>query len=194
MLRSVETVIVDEIHALAPSKRGSHLALSLERLEELTGRPVQRIGLSATQRPLEEVARFLGGAENARGGRKASKAGDAEEGILTEFEAGDAEPRYREVTIVDAGEPKRLDLRVEVPIEDMARLSEIAPLSSGPASKAPERPSNWCGRTTRRFCSSTIAVSRSGFRARSTIWPAKPWCGRTMAAWPPRSAKRSKIA
>src|SRR6201999_1895042 len=68
MLRSVETVIVDEIHALAPSKRGSHLALSLERLEELTGRPVQRIGLSATQRPLEEVARFLGGAENARGG------------------------------------------------------------------------------------------------------------------------------
>src|SRR5215470_13403646 len=52
MLRSVEVVIVDEIHALAPTKRGSHLALSLERLERLTGRRLQRIGLSATQRPL----------------------------------------------------------------------------------------------------------------------------------------------
>src|SRR3984885_12033304 len=64
-LRSVETVIVDEIHALVPSKRGGHMALSLERLEALTGRKLQRIGLSATQRPLEEVARFLGGAESA---------------------------------------------------------------------------------------------------------------------------------
>ena len=62
-LRSVETVIIDEIHALVPTKRGAHLALSLERLEALCGRPLQRIGLSATQRPLEEVARFLGGAE-----------------------------------------------------------------------------------------------------------------------------------
>ncbi len=64
-LRSVETVIIDEIHALVPTKRGAHLALSLERLEALTGRQVQRIGLSATQRPLEEVARFLGGAEGS---------------------------------------------------------------------------------------------------------------------------------
>jgi ATP-dependent helicase Lhr and Lhr-like helicase len=61
MLRSVRTVIVDEIHALARDKRGSHLALSLERLEALTGAPVQRIGLSATQKPLEDVARFLVG-------------------------------------------------------------------------------------------------------------------------------------
>src|SRR5439155_9127533 len=64
ILRSVEHVIVDEIHAMAGSKRGSHLALSLERLERLTatrdGTP-QRIGLSATQRPLDEIARFLGG-------------------------------------------------------------------------------------------------------------------------------------
>jgi ATP-dependent Lhr-like helicase len=60
-LRTVETVIVDEIHALVPTKRGAHLALSLERLQALTPRPIQRIGLSATQRPLEEVARFLGG-------------------------------------------------------------------------------------------------------------------------------------
>src|SRR5438067_7930537 len=60
MLRTVKTVIVDEIHALARDKRGSHLALSLERLEALTG-PFQRIGLSATQKPLSEVARFLVG-------------------------------------------------------------------------------------------------------------------------------------
>ncbi len=62
-LRTVDTVIVDEIHSLVPTKRGAHLALSLERLEALTARPIQRIGLSATQRPLEEVARFLGGVE-----------------------------------------------------------------------------------------------------------------------------------
>ncbi|HVI18006.1 MAG TPA: DEAD/DEAH box helicase, partial [Gaiellales bacterium] len=61
VLRTVETVIVDEIHAVAATKRGAHLALSLERLEHLAGHPVQRVGLSATQRPLEEVARFLGG-------------------------------------------------------------------------------------------------------------------------------------
>jgi len=57
----VEHVIVDEIHAVAGSKRGAHLALSLERLEEIARGRLQRIGLSATQRPLEEVARYLGG-------------------------------------------------------------------------------------------------------------------------------------
>src|SRR5580698_6954669 len=66
-LRSVETVIIDEIHALVPTKRGAHLAMSLERVEALVhasgGKGIQRIGLSATQRPLEEVARFLGGVE-----------------------------------------------------------------------------------------------------------------------------------
>ena len=60
-LRGVETVIVDEVHAVAGGKRGAHLAVSLERLDALLERPVQRIGLSATVRPLEEVARFLGG-------------------------------------------------------------------------------------------------------------------------------------
>ncbi|MGZ4503507.1 MAG: ATP-dependent helicase [Nocardioidaceae bacterium] len=59
--RGVETVIVDEVHAVAGTKRGAHLALSLERLDELLERPAQRIGLSATVRPIEEVARFLGG-------------------------------------------------------------------------------------------------------------------------------------
>ncbi|MGI8708006.1 MAG: DEAD/DEAH box helicase [Actinomycetota bacterium] len=61
-LRSVDTVIVDEVHAVAGTKRGSHLALSLERLDHLIGHPVQRLGLSATVRPTDEVARFLGGA------------------------------------------------------------------------------------------------------------------------------------
>src|SRR5262249_11008098 len=61
MLATTRTVIVDEIHAVAPNKRGSHLALSLERLDVLCGRRLQRIGLSATQNPIEEVARFLTG-------------------------------------------------------------------------------------------------------------------------------------
>ena len=64
-LRAVDTVIIDEIHALVPTKRGAHLSLSLERLEAIRpagAAPLQRIGLSATQRPLDEVARFLGGA------------------------------------------------------------------------------------------------------------------------------------
>lgn len=63
-LRGVETVIVDEVHAVAATKRGAHLALSLERLDALLGRPAQRIGLSATVRPIDETARFLGGAHD----------------------------------------------------------------------------------------------------------------------------------
>src|SRR5881296_1429670 len=59
MLRTVRTVIVDEIHAVARDKRGSHLALSLERLEHLAGRRLQRVGLSATQKPIEDIAQFL---------------------------------------------------------------------------------------------------------------------------------------
>ena len=65
MLQAVNTVIVDEIHALARDKRGSHLSLSLERLEVLTGQPFQRIGLSATQKPIEAIARFLTGANRS---------------------------------------------------------------------------------------------------------------------------------
>src|SRR5271165_509251 len=77
-LRTVETVIVDEIHALVPTKRGAHLALTLERLEALTKRRLQRIGLSATQRPLEEVARFLGGVEVRVPGTKGPETSDAD--------------------------------------------------------------------------------------------------------------------
>lgn len=118
-LTHVDTVIVDEIHSVCSTKRGSHLALSLERLEALrTARagavgvgPLQRIGLSATQRPLDEVARLLGGYQSHL--------------------RGDAQPRP--VQIVDAGQTKTFEIRVEVPVENMAELGRPAELS------APER-------------------------------------------------------
>jgi ATP-dependent helicase Lhr and Lhr-like helicase len=146
-LRSVETVIIDEIHALVPTKRGAHMALSLERLEALTGRRLQRIGLSATQRPLEEVARFLGGAE----GISESASQQVSESALTDArtaaeerpEAGVAGIRFRPVTIVNAGARKVLQLTVEVPVEDMAKLGEIQETPSGPASQGPKRTSIW---------------------------------------------------
>jgi ATP-dependent Lhr-like helicase len=97
VLKTVRQVIVDEIHSVAATKRGTHLALSLERLERLTPEPPQRIGLSATQRPLDELARFLGG----RAGGKP-----------------------RPVTIVDAGVRKELELEVVVPVEDMGELGK----------------------------------------------------------------------
>src|SRR5713101_1346650 len=61
LLRSIDTLILDEVHAVAGTKRGAHLALSLERLERLIAQPMQRIALSATQRPLEEIGRFVSG-------------------------------------------------------------------------------------------------------------------------------------
>ena len=119
-LRGVEHVIVDEVHALAGTKRGAHLALSLERLERLRidgAPPPQRIGLSATQRPLETIARYLGGVGPGR-----------------------------DVTIVDAGTRKALDLQVVVPVEDMSRLGETIPLEErpgGPAAAGDLRTSIW---------------------------------------------------
>jgi len=216
-LRSVDTVIIDEIHALVPTKRGAHMALTLERLEALTGRRLQRIGLSATQRPLEEVARFLGGVEvqsSVVSGQLSEKQGignreqgaeikDQESGVVDshpsdkdkdvarvghpaqvsvvsgqlsvptserpdvghpEFQEESADewsaglipdsfsvipgaaedaPRYRPVTIVNASARKQLKLRIEVPVEDMARLGEQVEIPSGPASQAPKRVSIW---------------------------------------------------
>jgi len=95
-LTDVEWVIVDEIHAVARTKRGAHLALTLERLEHQAGGGLQRIGLSATQRPLEEVGRFLVGAG-------------------------------RDCKIVDTGVRKPLDVRIEVPVEDMREPSPPEP-------------------------------------------------------------------
>ncbi len=157
-LRTVETVIIDEIHALVPTKRGAHLALTLERLEALTGKPLQRIGLSATQRPLEEVARFLGGIEVERtqdgesagqqvgesARQSAAAASVAQDDSATMGEIADSGGlRYRPVTIVNAAAPKQLKLRIEVPVEDMARLGEMEEIPSGPASQTPRRVSIW---------------------------------------------------
>ena len=91
MLASVRSVIVDEIHAMVGSKRGLHLALSLERLEALAGRRLTRIGLSATQRPIEEVARFLVGSVRLRADGQA------------------------DCTIIDTGHVRQRDLQIEVP-------------------------------------------------------------------------------
>src|ERR1019366_5473528 len=101
-LRNVTHCIVDEIHALCPNKRGVFLALLLERLQALNGRDFVRIGLSATQRPLEEVARYLGGFSYDAAGQW----------------------RERPVTIVDAGLRKNLDLQVVSPVEHFGPLPE----------------------------------------------------------------------
>lgn len=136
-LRSVETVIIDEIHALVPTKRGAHLALSLERLEALCDHRIQRIGLSATQRPLEEVARFLGGAI----GQTTSNEQPAASNLQDELEERTA--RFRPVTIVNAGARKVLNLTVEVPVEDMATLAALDAPPNDPASPTPRRTSIW---------------------------------------------------
>jgi ATP-dependent helicase Lhr and Lhr-like helicase len=96
MLRSVQTVVVDEVHALAGNKRGAHLALSLERLDAMLERPAQRVGLSATVRPVDEVARWLGGSGGVA------------------------------VHVVQPPAVKEFDLRVVVPVPDMTTLDELA--------------------------------------------------------------------
>ena len=142
-LRGVDTVIVDEVHALAGNKRGAHLAVSLERLDALRGgvaaadgesgpaapRPAQRIGLSATVRPAEEVAAFLGGS--------------------------------RPVTIAAPPHEKQIELRIVVPVEDMS--DPDPPPLSRPRQAAPERPS--------RAGSSLLPPVRRkpGFRSRSRM-------------------------
>jgi ATP-dependent Lhr-like helicase len=98
ILRTVETIIVDEIHAVARDKRGSHLALSLERLEALCNKRPVRIGLSATQRPMEEIARFLIG----------SKRVDAN--------------GHSPCAIVDVGHQRNLDLAIEVPPSELSAV------------------------------------------------------------------------
>jgi len=101
ILAGAETVIVDEIHAVAADKRGAHLALSLERLDRLAGKPLQRIGLSATQKPIEAVARFLVGAARCE---------------------NDGEPRC---AIVDSGHKRDIDLSIEIPAD-----FELGPIPS----------------------------------------------------------------
>ena len=103
MLRSVSTVIVDEIHAVAGNKRGSHLALTLERLQHVAEQPLQRIGLSATQRPIEAVARLLVGA----GADRSDPDGAAR------------------CAIVDAGHRRELDLGLELPGDELGAVATM---------------------------------------------------------------------
>jgi ATP-dependent Lhr-like helicase len=147
-LRGVQTVIVDEIHALVPTKRGAHLALSIERLAARCEQPPQRIGLSATQRPLDEVARFLGGVEEPAAAPRSRKprqkqTEEPEREIEEEFAAPAGTVRYRPITVIDAGAKKALTLSIEVPVEDMARLTTADDIPSGPASVGDTRPSIW---------------------------------------------------
>ncbi len=116
ILTPVRWVIVDEVHAVAGSKRGTHLAVSLERLERITAASPQRIGLSATQRPLEDIARFLGGGAPAPDGWKP-----------------------RPVQIVDAPREKVLDVGIVVPVEDMTRPDAGVDVEPGEAPVPPQR-------------------------------------------------------
>jgi ATP-dependent Lhr-like helicase len=140
VLRGVETIIIDEIHALVPTKRGAHLALSLERLAMLCDEPPQRIGLSATQRPLEEVAGFLGGCESRREARGATPR--APRASLHDEFTDHTKSRFRKTHIIDTGERKQLSLRVEVPVEEMAKLRERDDIPSGAAAQS-SRQSIW---------------------------------------------------
>ena len=129
-LRNVETVIVDEIHALVRDKRGSHLSLTLERLEALSERRIQRIGLSATQKPIEQIAEYLIGNRDAsfqhvvisqnqsrdsQGAGLLDNSRDSDPSIAAERET---------VHIVDIGHSRELDLAIEVP------PSELGPICS----------------------------------------------------------------
>ncbi|MBY0371275.1 DEAD/DEAH box helicase, partial [bacterium] len=99
VLKTVETVIVDEIHALARDKRGSHLSLSLERLKALTQRSPTLIGLSATQKPVEEIAAFLVGADTTS-----------------------PERARRDCTIIDTGHARHLDMGMVVPASPLSTI------------------------------------------------------------------------
>lgn len=146
ILRTVDTVIVDEIHAIVGSKRGAHLALSLERLARLTGRPLQRIGLSATSRPLDLVARFLAGT------------------------------RGRKVEIIDASAKRAFDVRVESAVLDMTALPRETIETQGPdaGGAGVERP--WMGSGTsasgRGVVTPGTSAEPSSTQGAPSIWPA----------------------
>lgn len=127
MLQTVRTVIVDEIHALAPNKRGAHLALSLERLEALTLVKPQRIGLSATQRPIELVAQFLVGRRGASSVKPASPTQRSErEAYFVKESTSDEMRTTSDVRIIDVGHRRELDLAVEVPKDELSAVATNA--------------------------------------------------------------------
>jgi ATP-dependent helicase Lhr and Lhr-like helicase len=154
ILTSVETVIIDEIHAVAPSKRGSHLMLTLERLDHLIAgnpepklteqggpRPAQRIGLSATQRPLERIGGFLAGSG-------------------------------RECAIVDASKPKDLDLQIVVPVEDMTEPDANVEKRRDGGDSGLTHPPGLEKASTERIDPGPIEASLDPATNSRSIWPA----------------------
>lgn len=118
MLKTVRTVIVDEIHAVAPNKRGAHLALSLERVEALTGCAPQRIGLSATQRPIETVAEFLVGARPPSLVKR--------DASLARGHTNDERRETNDVMVIDVGHRRDMNLAVEVPKDELGAVATNA--------------------------------------------------------------------
>ena len=158
-LAGVRTVILDEIHAVAGSKRGAHLAVSLERLDallespgDLDGRPghgpAQRVGLSATVRPVESVARFLGGARTPQAGG-------------------------RSVAIVQPASTKQIEVSVVVPVPDLADLRSASERAAPPGDGA--TPARRAGRGARRDGrgpgSDDLAGQAAAGPSRPSIWP-----------------------
>src|SRR5262245_2692393 len=123
MLRTAQTVIVDEIHAVIGTRRGAHLALSLERLQQVAEQPLLRIGLSATQKPIEEVARFLVGIRpSTSSGRPdpsassgSSRASSRDEPVEGRNPHSDIRNPTSEIRIVDEGTRRAMDLDLELP-------------------------------------------------------------------------------
>ncbi|MDP9193219.1 MAG: DEAD/DEAH box helicase [Acidobacteriota bacterium] len=111
MLRTVRTVIVDEIHALIGSRRGAHLSLTLERLQQVAERPLLRLGLSATQKPIEEVAKYLVG-QSAVGGRQENPHPDDVEGRRP---TADRRLPTADCVVVNEGHRRAMDLTLETP-------------------------------------------------------------------------------
>ncbi|HEX9006222.1 MAG TPA: DEAD/DEAH box helicase, partial [Bacteroidota bacterium] len=140
MFRSVQYVIVDEIHALCGNKRGVHLSLSLERLQEAAEQEFVRIGLSATQKPLERIAAYLGGqdwdnGDDDRGGVPSGTPDGTEVPSYDKAKAidtsrrtiDDGQPKRltpRKVAIIDTGGRKQTDLRVSCPVADFSLLPD----------------------------------------------------------------------
>ena len=167
-LAGVETVIIDEVHALAGSKRGAHLTLSLERLDAVLERPAQRVGLSATVRPVEDVARWLGGAGT------------------------------RPAALVQPPAAKTFDLSVVVPVPDMADLDAPAPPGVPAPGARPSRtprpePAGAPTATTRSTSPGSpparCAVRRSGrtWRSAWSTWSrntTRRWFSPTRVGWP----------
>ncbi len=214
-LRSVETVILDEIHALVPTKRGAHLALSLERLEQIVARPLQRIGLSATQRPLEEVAKFLGGAirrqtarQTATGNRQtgrrqrqrrqtqptrcttSSSIGSA----LCHFDPSPSSMRARQRSWRSASRRRSKTWRRRgVPSPHPAGRPVNGRSRPRSGRRSTPRWSSSSGRIGPRCCSSTVDGSPNAWRRRSTSWRTSRSCARITDRWHGRSGRRSRI-